>query len=54
MNRRQGLKRTSISRQARRNALVRQGVHRVGNVNPPWSGSMVNGRFWDPLGCLQK
>jgi prepilin-type N-terminal cleavage/methylation domain-containing protein len=24
------------------------------NVNPPYSGSMVNGRFWDPLGRLVK
>ena len=32
MNRRQGHKRASVSRQARRNALVRQGGHRVGNV----------------------
>ena len=24
------------------------------NINPPYSGSMSNGRFWDPLGRLQK
>jgi prepilin-type N-terminal cleavage/methylation domain-containing protein len=24
------------------------------NVNPPYSGSLVNGRFWDPLGRLQR
>jgi hypothetical protein len=24
------------------------------NVNPPYSGSFINGRFWDPLGRLQK
>ena len=23
-------------------------------INPPYSGSYVNGRFWDPLGRLQK
>ena len=24
------------------------------NVNPPYSGSLINGRFWDPLGRLVK
>ena len=24
------------------------------NINPPFSGSFVNGRFWDPLGRLRK
>ena len=24
------------------------------NINPPFSGSLINGRFWDPLGRLTK
>ncbi len=27
-------------------------VRKDANINPPWSGSYVNGRFWDPLGRL--
>ncbi len=27
-------------------------VRKDANINPPWSGSFVNGRFWDPLGRL--